>query len=215
MDDSTQFSPEELLLFEQIAQDTIKDHQILKKRKRVARDYENSVWGKMLRHPEIGIEGSFTNLKFRTRFRTPYAFFRDILIPECRLRGVLVNQRTSRISLELKVMVALRILGRDAVSDSCEELSEIARSTCNDIFIQFVAQFNAAFYDDVIKPPTGDNLLHVMETYRKLGFPGCVGSIDCTHVKWRQCPKSLRFECSGKEGYPTLSFEVRFNIYIL
>ena len=124
-------------------------------------------------------------MKFRTRFRTPYAFFRDFLIPECRKRGVMRDKRPSRISLELKVIVALRILGRDAVADTCEELSEIARTTCNKIFTRFVAKFNKAFNSGVIKPPTGDDLLHVLETYRKLGFPGCVGSIDCTHVKWR------------------------------
>jgi hypothetical protein len=36
MDDSTQFAPEEIIFLEQIAQDTMKDNQILKKRKRVA-----------------------------------------------------------------------------------------------------------------------------------------------------------------------------------
>ena len=41
-----------------------------------------------------------------------------------------------------------------------------------------------------------------------MGFPGCVGSIDCTHIAWDMCPTTLNPLCKGKEGYPTLVFEV-------
>ena len=47
-----------------------------------------------------------------------------------------------------------------------------------------------------------------MEMYRVLGFPGCIGSADCTHVRMQRCPKSLRFLCTGKEQYPSIAFFV-------
>ena len=100
------------------------------------------------------------------------------------------------------------MLGRDACADSCEELSEIARSTCSEIFQIFVTNFSRAFYSDVVKPPTGEHLTKFMETYQRLGFPGCVGSLGCTHVKWSRCPEKIRFNCLGKEGYPSLSFQL-------
>ena len=56
--------------------------------------------------------------------------------------------------------------------------------------------------------PIGDGMQAVVDTYTKLGLPGCVGSMDCTHVHWAQCPKYHKVECTGKEGFPTLSFEV-------
>ena len=40
------------------------------------------------------------------------------------------------------------------------------------------------------------------------GLPGCVGSINCVHVRWDNCPAGLLGECVGKEGKPTLAFEV-------
>ena len=61
MENLPQFSPEEIEFFEQLALDTIRDNQTTKKRKRQVRDYDGSVWGKMLRHPEVGEEGSFIN----------------------------------------------------------------------------------------------------------------------------------------------------------
>jgi hypothetical protein len=63
-------------------------------------------------------------------------------------------------------------------------------------------------YEDVVKIPQGDDLDRVLESYRRLGLPGCIGSMDCTHIHWRQCWKEKATQCTGKEGYPTLSFQV-------
>ena len=68
--------------------------------------------------------------------------------------------------------------------------------------------FSEALYDLYVRPPEGEELLVVMERYRRLGFPEAIGSVDSTHVKWSMCSKDDRWLASGKEGYPTLSFEV-------
>ena len=102
----------------------------------------------------------------------------------------------------------MRILGRDYCSDSISELSFIGESTVNAIFKAFLKQFSEALYDLYVRPPEGEELLVVMERYRRLGFPGAIGSVDCTHVKWSMCSKDDRWLASDKEGYPTLSFEV-------
>lgn len=46
------------------------------------------------------------------------------------------------------------------------------------------------------------------QLYCDLGIPGCLGSVDCVHVGWDMCPAGIRSDCGGKEGYPTLAFEV-------
>ena len=38
------------------------------------------------------------------------------------------------------------------------------------------------------------------------GFPGCVGSMDVTHLHWGNCPVELRHHCIGRYGYLTLGF---------
>ena len=48
----------------------------------------------------------------------------------------------------------------------------------------------------------------VLAVYTRLGFPGCLGSMDCTHVRWLRCPFHLLNSCHGKEGFPTLAFQV-------
>ena len=47
-----------------------------------------------------------------------------------------------------------------------------------------------------------------MSIYNKIGIPGTVGSMDCTHLKWTNCPPHLINGCKGKEKYATLAFQV-------
>lgn len=45
-------------------------------------------------------------------------------------------------------------------------------------------------------------------TYEAEGLPGCMGSIDCTHIGWTRARTSVRSWYIGKEGVPTVSFQV-------
>jgi hypothetical protein len=135
----------------------------------------------MLLDPCLLDPTSFISKKFRRRFRVPYPLFADIIIPSCQEHGVL-NSEKERIPLEFKVLAALRMLGRDSCSDTISELSSMGESTCNGIFKSFLKQFANALYDIYVRPPQGEELLRVMESYRRLGFPGAVGSVDCTHI---------------------------------
>ena len=41
-----------------------------------------------------------------------------------------------------------------------------------------------------------------------LGLPGCLGSIDCVHLVWNNCPVGITSQCKGKEKCPTVAFQV-------
>jgi hypothetical protein len=60
---------------------------------------------------------------------------------------------------------------------------------------EICTNFVASCYFDFVKRPEIEDLERVMDTYACLGFPGAVGSIDCTHLWWMMCletlPKSL------------------------
>ena len=47
----------------------------------------------------------------------------------------------------------------------------------------------------------------VEEIFRHMGFPGCIGSMDVTHIFWDKVPEKLRFLCKGKEGKPSVAFQ--------
>jgi len=43
------------------------------------------------------------------------------------------------------------------------------------------------------------------------GFPGVVGSVDCTHIRWSKCSANLKQLNSGRDGCVTRGFEVTVN----
>jgi hypothetical protein len=47
-----------------------------------------------------------------------------------------------------------------------------------------------------------------MKEYELLGLPGTIGSVDVTHVILDKCPTEFTNLASGKEGKPSLAFQV-------
>ncbi len=47
-----------------------------------------------------------------------------------------------------------------------------------------------------------------MSEYSRLGFPGAIGSVDCTHIAWDMAPAMRQSLHQGKEGYPSLAYEM-------
>jgi hypothetical protein len=54
--------------------------------------------------------------------------------------------------------------------------------------------------------PNEDIEQHALMLNSARGFPGCVGSLDCTHITWR-CPKYLQPQFKGKEKATTFVAE--------
>ena len=74
--------------------------------------------------------------------------------------------------------------------------------------MDFITNFSTTIFDDWVIPPSGTRLKQVMDIYARLGIPGTIGSMDVTHVRWDRCPVYERHMHVGKEGYPTLAFQV-------
>ena len=169
-------------------------------------DYWSSEWGKLLNDPRVYNLKSKAATRFRRRFRVNIYLFEELKMMIF-LRKIFEEPHGNSIPLEFKILICLRKLGRYEVDDTSAELSYVGESTCHALFEKFVTNFSKAFLTEYVNVPTGEKLLSIMEVYRRLGLPGCIGSMDCTHIFWNMCPKELRVECTGKYGKPTLAFQ--------
>ena len=194
--------------------------------------YWCSQWGLLLNNPQTMDILSYEGRLFRRRFRLPFPVFKEILIPKCEEYNIFDNERPGnhaficiyiifkftitacilnglgKIPIEIKILGCLRILGRDSCADDIFELSGIKESTMNNIFKVFCKNFVERIYPLYVKLPDKNKLKKIMEVYTKLGIPGAAGSMDCTRLKWDMCPVEIRQSAIGKEGYPTLVFQV-------
>jgi hypothetical protein len=178
------------------------------KQRTPSRDYSNHQWMIDISHPDVSDPSTYKGKLFRRRFRVPFTLFADTIVPRMRDAGVFQQKRHVRIPIEVKVLLGLRVLGRDNDLDTMNEISGVSESYAREIFHQFLDGFVSLFKDDHVYFPKEEELHRINEVYRRMGLPGACGSMDCTHVLWHACPLEYKNMCKGKEGVPTLSFLV-------
>ncbi|KAF8395268.1 hypothetical protein HHK36_019210 [Tetracentron sinense] len=62
--------------------------------------------------------------------------------------------------------------------------------------------------DYVDESPNNDDIARLLAVGENRGFPGMLGSIDCMHWKWKNCPTAWRGMYSGHVREPTIILEV-------
>lgn len=182
--------------------------------------YSHSTWWTMLQKGECKVIGHPQNKVFRRRFSVPFSMFKDIVAaarewPHGRgkLGDITVDcTGTEGVPLELKILGALRMSAKGCSFDAIAELSGMSISTMHTFYHVFWDRFVSNFRDSWIFYPVdkiaaADNLA----VYAKLGFPGAIGSVDCTHIYWGRCPAFFQNAYSGKEKKATIAYEVTVN----
>ncbi|CAM9849583.1 unnamed protein product [Hapterophycus canaliculatus] len=111
------------------------------------------------------------------------------------------------VPVELKVLGALKVFAGGNSFYDVASFSRMSVTTAEVSFHHFCDKFSQGLWKTWVKLPEGDDLNKVEEIFRKCGFPGAVGSTDCTHFKRDGCPFSEHRLHSGKEGYPTVVVE--------
>ena len=173
-------------------------------------DYSQTKWSKMLRERKCADPDSAEGREFRKWFRVPMFLFEKILAiaVEQNWAAVKDGKRRFQVPLPIKILWCLRLLGRWLVFDDALEFAEAKMSTVHSWFHTFCMHMARIMGDYVYPPTTSAQIRNVTETYRMVGLPGCIGSADVVHVGWDRCPAGLRSMFVGKEGVPTIAYEM-------
>lgn len=171
-------------------------------------DYWETPWGRLMMHADVCDPRSRKGKQFRTRFRVPFPFFAQFLLPQIVAAGIFVDNSKTRVPAAFKVLAVLRALSQGLVMNVVSELSHIPSSTCSTLVKDFCARFVKKFFADYVKfpQPGSDEMEENLHEYACLGVPGNCGSMDCTHVELYRCPADRTNQCKGKEGVPTLNW---------
>ncbi|CAB1104922.1 unnamed protein product [Ectocarpus sp. CCAP 1310/34] len=189
--------------------------EVKRRRVYVRKDYTKSGWWQELMELRETGETDHTTRearRFRNNFRVPYPFFVHLvgLVRDRDWFPTGESDVTGRqaVPVELKVLACLQILSRGNVFADIYHMSFISFQTVASTFHRFCKYFAAELYDEYVYLPTGEDLRKVMEQYDRIGFPGAVGSTDVTHIYWGMCPYNQARIYTGKEGKPTVAFQV-------
>ncbi|XP_042955669.1 uncharacterized protein LOC122291770 [Carya illinoinensis] len=63
------------------------------------------------------------------------------------------------------------------------------------------------FSEEYLRSPTANDIARLLAVGEQRGFPGMLGSIDCMHWKWKNCPAAWKGMYSGHIHEPTIILE--------
>ncbi|KAK9059839.1 hypothetical protein SSX86_020543 [Deinandra increscens subsp. villosa] len=108
-----------------------------------------------------------------------------------------------------KCTSAIRQLASGNVPDEYDEYLAMAERTSRETLDHFVTSVCLLYKDEFLRAPTSHDIALLYQAHGSYhGLPGMLGSIDCTHWDWRNCPKQYRGQFHrGDHKYPTIMLE--------
>ena len=148
---------------------------------------------------------------FRRRFRMGRPLFLRIVngVEQYDLYFVQTTDAIGNLGLSSlqKVTAAFRILTYGTPVDSVDEYVRIGESTAIESLRRFVQAVIAVFGDEYLRPPNNNDIARLLVIGEQRGFPGMLGSIDCMHWKWKNCPTAWQGMYTGHCHEPTIILE--------
>lgn len=106
-----------------------------------------------------------------------------------------------------KLTAALRMLAYGASSDSLDEYCRISSTTARTCMEKFCRDICVLYGEKYLRMPNAEDLVRIQSRSAQRGFPGCMGSLDCMHWEWKNCPTAYHGQFKGKEKKPTIILE--------
>jgi hypothetical protein len=107
-----------------------------------------------------------------------------------------------------KCTAAIRMLAYGSSADQLDEVLKIGTSTALECLGNFAKGVIECFGPEYLRPPRSDELENILQQNESRGFPGMIGSIDCMHWAWKNCPKGWAgMFTRGDKGVPTMILE--------
>ncbi|KAL6844872.1 hypothetical protein ACP4OV_025531 [Aristida adscensionis] len=154
----------------------------------------------------------YSDAMFRRRFRMRRNIFLCIVdaLGEWSPYFTQRTDCTNRLGLSplQKCTAAIRMLAYGTPADSLDEYLKVAETTALDCLGNFVEGVIEVFGNKYLRRPTVEDLEHLLQVGESRGFPGMLGSIDCMHWRWENCPVGWKGQhVRGDHGVPTIILE--------
>ncbi|XP_008671323.1 protein ALP1-like [Zea mays] len=165
----------------------------------------------LIHHHYFGPNPVYPPHVFRRRFRMSRPLFLRIL-QGLQQQDSYFTQRVDATGMPglgplQKVCAAMRVLAYGLPSDAVDEYIQIGESTARECLHHFCRGIIAYFSGWYLRTPNEADITRIMHHSESRGFPGMLGSIDCMHWEWRNCPTAWRGQFCGRNGRASMILE--------
>ncbi|XP_076916287.1 uncharacterized protein LOC143575941 [Bidens hawaiensis] len=102
---------------------------------------------------------------------------------------------------------AMRVLAYGTSTDAQDEYLRMSDAVTRDSLLKFIEGIISCFGQEYLRRPNEDDLRRLLHVGEERGFPGMIGSIDCMHWEWKNCPTAWAGQYAGRSGKPTIILE--------
>jgi hypothetical protein len=106
-----------------------------------------------------------------------------------------------------KVVAVVRILAYGIPADVVNEYVRIGESTAHEALKHFCMAIQTGFGAYYLHAPNAVDIARLLQVGESWGFPGMLGSVDCMHWEWRNCPSAWKWIFTGRGKYPSMIIE--------
>ncbi|XP_021766673.1 uncharacterized protein LOC110731148 [Chenopodium quinoa] len=153
----------------------------------------------------------YSDKQFRRRFRMNRSLFNRIMNTVVETDEFFKQRRdaTGRLGLSplQKCTAAIRMLAYGLAPDAVDEYVRMGQTTARRSLHHFCEGVIKNFQDEYLRTPTDDDLRRILYQNESRGFPRMIGSIDCMHWVWKNCPMARKAQYSGRNKNATLVLE--------
>ena len=148
---------------------------------------------------------------FRRRFRMNRSLFLHIL-NAIQLHDDYFVQKNDGLGMVglsglQKMTATIRLLAYGMPADCVDEYVRIGESTTIESLKRFCQAVISIFEGEYLRSPNEVDVSRLLKEGEKRGFPGMLGSLDCMHWVWKNCPSSWHGQYTGHTHKPTIILE--------
>ena len=99
-----------------------------------------------------------------------------------------------------KVVSAFRVIAYNEAADRADEYVRLSRTVIaksTKLLMEFIVERWGSTY---LRRPNQEDLDAITERDKESGMPGCMGSLDCCHWEWHQCPTGMAGAYQSRKG---------------
>ncbi|KAH9725196.1 Immune-associated nucleotide-binding protein 9 [Citrus sinensis] len=99
------------------------------------------------------------------------------------------------------------MLAYDMLADAFDEYIKIGESTTIESLKRFCRAIVEVFAEQYLRSPNANEVARLLHVGKERGFPGMLGSLNCMHWKWKNCPTAWAGKYDSRSGTPTIILE--------
>jgi hypothetical protein len=119
--------------------------------------------------------------------------------------------KKKKISVDAKIMIAIKVLAYGSCVNSFRDYYQLGQTTAL-LAVQHYTTIIACsvnLYAKFLRSMSPSDAKHVKAMhFHQHGVRDMAGSLDCSHVLWKNCPVAHHGQFKGKEELPTVIMEV-------